>query len=365
VPVEIGLWRVDGTPLRVSATSIALEERLEHLIESDPAVLGHPLLLIGRQVLTSYGKYVDLLGLDADGNVHVLELKRDRTPRDVVAQALDYGSWVQDLTNDDIREIYSGYAATREIHAELDEAFAAKFGGSPPETLNAGHTLTIVAAEMDAATERIVDYLARGYGVPINVLFFAHYTDGDRSYLARTWLRDESQQPAAASPRKGRSKQEPWNGRDWYVSFGEEAGSRSWIDGRRYGFVSAGGGDWFSRTLRSLPVGARVFVHIPKVGYVGIGEVTGAAQPFDEVVLDTDAGQQLLSSLDLRGSYRHAEAADGQDGREWVVPIRWTATRPATEAFWRTGLFANQNSACKLRARFTIDEVSSAFGIQE
>jgi hypothetical protein len=342
-----------------------LEERLEQLIESDPTVLGQPLLLIGRQVLTTYGKYVDLLGLDADGNLHVLELKRDRTPRDVVAQALDYGSWVQDLTNDDVREIYAAYASVRDVPAELDEAFAERFGGSTPETLNSAHTLTIVAAEMDSATERIVEYLARGYGVPVNVLFFAHYTDGDRSYLARTWLRDEAPTPTATSPSKSRGKQEPWNGRDWYVSFGEGPGSRSWDDGRRYGFVSAGGGEWFSRTLRGLPLGARVFVHIPAVGYVGVGEVAGAPQAFDEAVLQIDGQDRRLRDLDLKGSYSHAIAAAGQDGREWIVPVRWTQTRPAAEAFWRTGLFANQNSACKLRAKFTIDEVGAAFGLQE
>ncbi|MEU3082121.1 MULTISPECIES: hypothetical protein [Streptomyces] len=36
---------------------------------------------------------------------------------------------------------------------------------------------------------------------------------------------------------------------------------------------------------------------------------------------------------------------------------------PRESAFWRTGFFANQNSACKLRARFTIDEVSRHFGV--
>ena len=42
-------------------------------------------------------EYIDLLGLDADGRTHVLKIKRDRTPQDVVAQALDYGSWVKGL----------------------------------------------------------------------------------------------------------------------------------------------------------------------------------------------------------------------------------------------------------------------------
>ena len=49
-----------------------------------------PLLIIGRQVPTDLGKSIYLFGVDREGNVVVVELKRDRTPRDVVAQALEY-----------------------------------------------------------------------------------------------------------------------------------------------------------------------------------------------------------------------------------------------------------------------------------
>ena len=100
MPLEIGLWRVDeGSAIRVGTSGFPLESRLEDLIESDPAILGEPLLLIGRQVPTDYGKFIDLLTVTAEGALHVLELKRDSTPRDVVAQVLDYGSWVQGLSH--------------------------------------------------------------------------------------------------------------------------------------------------------------------------------------------------------------------------------------------------------------------------
>ncbi|WP_405634385.1 endonuclease NucS [Streptomyces sp. NBC_00056] len=135
MPLEFGLWRVDDKPVRVATRPMPLESRLEELIEADPGILGHPLLLIGRQVLTQHGKVVDLLGMDAEGGLHVLELKRDRTPREVVAQVLDYGSWVQELTNEQIRDIYTSYARARGLAEELDEAFALRFGEAPPEAL--------------------------------------------------------------------------------------------------------------------------------------------------------------------------------------------------------------------------------------
>ncbi|MFF6832905.1 endonuclease NucS domain-containing protein [Streptomyces sp. NPDC012438] len=396
MPLEFGLWRVDDKPVRVVTRPMPLESRLEGLIEADPGILGTPLMLIGRQVPTQHGKFVDLLGMDAEGSLHVLELKRDRTPRDVVAQVLDYGSWVQELSNEQVRDIYGAYARERSLPEELDEAFALRFGGSPPEALNSTHSLTIVASEVDAATERIVGYLASGFQVPVNVLFFRYFEDEGRSYLARTWLIDDAEAAAPSAGAKARGKQEPWNGTDWYVSFGDEREGRNWDDARRYGFVSAGGGEWFSRTIRSLPVGARVFTHIPKAGYVGVGTVSGEAQPFEDALLDVDGESRRMAELPLTGAYRPAgsdaardgeaasrdgeaarrdgEAAsrsgeaipqDGEDRREWIVPVAWERAVPREQALWRPGFFANQNSACKLRARFTLDEVSQHFGVAD
>jgi hypothetical protein len=160
----------------------------------------------------------------------------------------------------------------------------------------------------------------------------------------------------------GGSKQ-PWNGQDWYVSFGEESGIRSWEDARRYGFISAGGGRWYSGTLRGLPVGARVFVHIPKSGYVGVGDVTGEAMRFDDAVLEVDGVERKMSDLRLHAGYRHTN--DAEDNDEYIVPVRWERAVPREGAIWEPGFFANQNSACKLRNRFTLDRLVAAFDLDE
>ena len=57
VPVEVGLWRVDGNkPVKVTPSGVPLESQLEAMIEADPTSLGTPLLLVGRQVPTDFGK---------------------------------------------------------------------------------------------------------------------------------------------------------------------------------------------------------------------------------------------------------------------------------------------------------------------
>lgn len=193
--------------------------------------------------------------------MHPPQLRRDRTPREIVAQALDYGSWAATLSREKVLELFSAYKPGD----VFETAFLDRFGQDPPATLNAEHQLTIVASDLDPASERIVGYLSATYQVPINVLLFRYFCDGDRAYLARTWLLDESSASEGNAART-RSKTESWNGLDWYVTLGEDGRSRSWEDAERYGFVSAGGGTWYSRTFKALPVGARVNVCLPGTG---------------------------------------------------------------------------------------------------
>src|SRR5680860_1905036 len=97
MPVKFGLWRVDGESVdKVPTSSSAREERLENILEARIDILGlGNRFQIGRQVVTDFGKRLDLLAIDGQGDLHVIALKKDRTQREVVAQALEYGFWVQ------------------------------------------------------------------------------------------------------------------------------------------------------------------------------------------------------------------------------------------------------------------------------
>ena len=92
------------------------------------------------------------------------------------------------------------------------------------------------------------------YDVKINVAFFHVFEDDERQYLARAWLREPT---LAHSGTLSRTRADgEWNG-EFYVSFGVDS-HRSWSDARKYGFVSAGGGEWYVNTLKTLQPGDRV-----------------------------------------------------------------------------------------------------------
>ncbi|NDK32509.1 endonuclease NucS domain-containing protein [Nesterenkonia haasae] len=358
MPVEMGVWRLDGnTPRRLPRGVLPSEAELEDFLERDPSLLGEKLLVIGRQLRTPHGKLIDLLSIDEDGNLNVLELKRDKTPRDVVAQVLDYGSWVAHLDRDTITDI-----AQAHLNTQLEEAFDEVFDAPLPDELNNETRMTIVATELDESSERIVTFL-RQFGLPINAVFFSYFIDEGRSYLGRSWLAS-SQQTGAAPAARNRSKRAEWNGRDWFVTFGESS-TRSWDDARKYGFVSAGGGEWYSRTLKNLPTGARIFVQIPKCGYVAVGETLAEAQPFDEALVHYQGKWTPLKDLDLSADYQHpGNDAHLPEDSEFIVPVRWITSRPKSRAYWEKGMFANQNSAGKLRQQYTLDRLAAHFALE-
>jgi hypothetical protein len=78
----------------------------------------------------------------------LVELKRDRTPREVIAQAMDYASWVEQLTAERIARIYQWFSGG----GDLDDACAQRFGSELDEdTLNEPHQIIIVASKLDAS----------------------------------------------------------------------------------------------------------------------------------------------------------------------------------------------------------------------
>ncbi|HUE81391.1 MAG TPA: hypothetical protein VMM84_04685 [Pyrinomonadaceae bacterium] len=268
MPIRHAIWKVADQPVPLVESTLITERLLEDMILAAPKILSEEWMLIGRQESTGFGGRIDIMAVAPDGGLVLIELKRDRTPREVVAQALDYASWVENLEPEDIAAIYGRFAPGRSLaqdfrayfHHELDE-----------DSLNANHQVIIVAASLDDSTERIVKYLNEK-DIAINILFFQVFTHGSEQLLSRAWLLDpvQTQVTAAATTNE---PAEPWNG-EFYASFGEGP-TRSWADAVEFGFISAGGGPWYTKTLQLLAPGDRVWVKVPGQGFVGVGRVTG------------------------------------------------------------------------------------------
>jgi hypothetical protein len=338
MPVQHAIWREGDTPQPLAISRLASESLLERMILNDSTILSDQWMIIGHQENTLDKGRIDLLAIAPDALLILIEIKRDRTPREVVAQALDYASWVDDLTVDRLSQIYEKFSSG----GNLGDAFKQRFNAElEEESINLSHQIIIVAAELNPSTERIVDYLSKN-GISINVLFFKVFQHGDEQFLSRAWLIDPSEtQTNAAQATAGASAK--WNG-EFYVSFGDPT-SRNWEEARRYGFISAGGGSWYSQTLKQLQPGDRVWVKIPATGYVGVGIVQSAVEPASSFTLDTEAGDKLAMDV-LKHGELYRQNADDPNKSKYFVPVKWLETRSEQEARNEVGFFGNQNTVC-------------------
>lgn len=254
-------------------------------------------------------------------------------------------------------QIYAAFSGG----GHLQDDFQKRFGVPLDEdSLNASHQIIIVASELDPSTERIVAYL-NARDIAINVLFFKVFEHAGQKLLSRAWMIDpgETQANAAATtPNKGEGK-EPWNG-EFYVSYGAD---RSWEDARKYGFISGGGGTWYSQTLKLLSPGDRVWVRVPQTGYVGVGEVTEVMQSIKDFTVPTPNGSRpALEALENAAAF--AKTADDPEQAEYFVRVSWLDTVDAAHAFNEVGLFGLQHTVCQPRAakwRHTVDRLKTVF----
>jgi hypothetical protein len=344
------LWKVtDGKLAEVRPAQLQKEAAIEEWLAADPSILGLELMIIGRQVETAHGGRIDLLGLDTDGAVWIVECKRDRTPREIIAQVLDYASWVRLLTDRDIHDIAASY-----LKQPLPVAFEKWSGESLPEQLNTTHHMVVVATAFDEASRRIVEYLSDEHGVSINAAFFRFFDDdGGQGFLASDWLL----QVDRVVERHRAKVQVPWSGY-WYVNVASDQ-HRDWEDNRQHGFVSAGGGRQWSKQLERLKPGAPIYAYSRGRGYVGLGIIKTAAVPAADFKV---ADGRLLTEVPLRQPQILA-TKDDSEKTEYVVAVEWLKTVPLDNAVGFTGMFANQHVACRLRDAATLQRLADTLGI--
>lgn len=354
MPISHALWTVGPTPREVPQGILPSEQLLEEMIVAQPCILSSEWMLIGRQVDTGFGGRLDLMAIAPDGSLVLVELKRDRTPREVVAQALDYASWLERQDAEAIAAIYGRFRPGRSLAADFRERFGQALD---EETLNDSHQIVIVAATLDVSSERIVNYL-NDRGLAINVLFFQVFNHGDQQLLSRAWLIDPGEVQVHAANTSTRGEKEPWNG-EYYVSFGADR-TRIWEEAVRHGFISGGGGTWYSNSLRMLSPGDRVWVKVPAAGFVGVGRVTGPRVAARDFLIDDQPALDVLT-----GNY-HREFVEDPERSEYFVPVAWEKTVPQSAAVQEVGMFGNQNTVCKPvtpKWRSTVDRLKEVFGV--
>ena len=200
-------------------TKLKLERHLEDWLEISPRALGQePFLWIGRQTSATDEDgtiYSDLLGVDAEGNLVIAELEKVLTPRDLIAQLLDYAAWANGLSDSQIREIAEAYFETRDKFQgkTFDDAFRDLF--DMPETdevppLNRGLRLFMVAEEIPSRVAFVCRLLRTSHGMEVSCIDVSTFETESGEVLVNTETKVGGEGFAAPSPHQKRPPR--WSG---------------------------------------------------------------------------------------------------------------------------------------------------------
>ena len=158
-------------------------EHLESWIKTKPEILGTDILIIGEQVFTKSGP-LDFLAIDNNGNIVVVELKRDKLARVALAQAIDYASDLSTWDIDKLSEICMSYTGN-----SLEEHIAENFEDIEIDdlTINQTQRLLLVGFSIEESLIRMIEWLSSNFDLSVNAIILNYVkTSNGTELLSRT-----------------------------------------------------------------------------------------------------------------------------------------------------------------------------------
>ena len=197
----IGLWQIAGAdPARLQQADVAREQHLEAWIEADPTLLERGLVIVGRQLRLEGGP-LDLLALDPQGRWVLVEIKRERLRREVIAQAIDYASCLHLLDPARLREQCDAYLRSMGRTETLDELLAQRGRSLDAETEGRDVVIYLVGTELDPGLERMIGYLTDGSELAVRIVTFSAFRDKQGQTLLAREIHEGNDESAAAGRR--------------------------------------------------------------------------------------------------------------------------------------------------------------------
>jgi len=201
---EIRTWEIIDDKLTSIDTTLAENNRketdhLEKWLKTQPKILGDNIVIIGEQVQTKSGP-LDYLAIDENGNTIIVELKRSKLPREVIAQSMDYASDVANWEIEKLSEI-----CMKHTGKNLEDTLIEKFDNIEIEelTINLNQRILLVGFGIQESLNRMIEWLSNKYDISINAIILKYVkTSSGNELLSRTVIIPEEVEKAKSNKKK-------------------------------------------------------------------------------------------------------------------------------------------------------------------
>ncbi|MCJ7790795.1 MAG: hypothetical protein MUP49_00010, partial [Dehalococcoidia bacterium] len=163
---------------------------IQEWLEATPSILGEKLLIIAKEKTYFEGtkERPDLIAMDKDGNIVIIELKRDDSGSNTDWQAIKYASYWSRFSVPDILRVYADYInkhREKEGAEEVDEEYAKQeiidfVEQDSEENINNRQRIVLVSHRFSKEVVTAVDWLIENYGLDIRCVQIIPYFDEDK-----------------------------------------------------------------------------------------------------------------------------------------------------------------------------------------
>lgn len=274
------LWKVKGQTVEpIQNTKFSeqqLQERdLETWIESNPDILGEPLMFIGRQVVVpGVNDRLDLLALDPTGDTVIIEIKRGKLNDPVDIQAIRYASYISRWPKRKLEELADAYLSQHggeDNGATFEEAFAEFASDIDTEgvsSLNGRQRIIIVGQKIRTRLGSVALWL-REQGIDIKIIEITPFKDTSSDSLI---LSPQVIIPPPTTEEfeigKKDSATDPWivDGEKWHLEKRCKPKGRelllAFIEQLRQRFTDATGPVWNQKQYVSFRLGSAIWLYL-------------------------------------------------------------------------------------------------------
>jgi hypothetical protein len=296
-------------------SSLPLEDKVQLFIHENPSVFvsqltnsentedlqyGFPVNI--REKLTDHSKRIDNLLIDKDGIIYLIEAKRGLAYRDVIAQALDYAAFIKENFKS-LKQFIENLAPENSTQI-ISEISAYRINETP------NFQILITAYDIDPILDRIGRYLL-DLGVPINFVRFRPIEETNQYIFIPHYSMDLIDQAIQKS-----QSSETIN--LFHITLDLSNTARNWENWKRFGFISAGGGEKYARELNKLKEGHLVVCRTSEKGFIGVGRILDQEpKPIKESKLaQTEPSEYILPNQ----LFHHQ---DDSSLCEWIREVEW------------------------------------------
>lgn len=191
--IEIKAWQIINNRLEPLDNALTEEGHkeidLQKWINSYPEILGEGIKIIGEKVRFENNIEADLIGIDKSGNIIVIELKRNESSRDTLAQAIDYASAISSLDIEFLDEI-----CLKKNGKKLDELLKDELLNDDININIEQPKIMIISFSIDRSLERMVEWLSNNFYVPINAICLKYIktSSGDECILKTSIISEDT-----------------------------------------------------------------------------------------------------------------------------------------------------------------------------